>query len=159
MKINDVLQPVFKEIGVSLIDMKLEFGKTSNGEILLADEISPDTCRLWDDKTNDKLDKDVFRRNLGNLTDVYEIILIPTRRIIKMKKVKVYVTLRESVLDPQGSAVMGALHSMDYNEVSDVRIGKFLELQIEESDRDLDTIVKEMCEKLLTNTVIEDYRL
>lgn len=75
-----------------------------------------------------------------------------------MKKVKVYVTLRESVLDPQGSAVMGALHSMNYKEVSDVRIGKFLELQIEESDRDLDTTVKEMCEKLLTNTVIEDYR-
>ncbi|ALC87881.1 MULTISPECIES: phosphoribosylformylglycinamidine synthase subunit PurS [Bacillaceae] len=75
-----------------------------------------------------------------------------------MKKVKVYVTLRESVLDPQGSAVMGALHSMDYNEVKDVRIGKYLELQIEESDRDLDAIVREMCEKLLTNTVIEDYR-
>ena len=75
-----------------------------------------------------------------------------------MKKVKVYVTLRESVLDPQGSAVMGALHSMNYNEVKDVRIGKFLELQIEEADRDIDTVVKEMCEKLLTNTVIEDYR-
>lgn len=75
-----------------------------------------------------------------------------------MKKVKVYVTLRESVLDPQGSAVMGALHSMEYSEVKDVRIGKYLELQIEESDRDIDVVVKEMCEKLLTNTVIEDYR-
>lgn len=75
-----------------------------------------------------------------------------------MKKVKVYVTLRESVLDPQGSAVMGALHSMEYSEVKDVRIGKFLELQIEEGTRDIDTVVKEMCEKLLANTVIEDYR-
>lgn len=75
MQINRVLQPIFKEIGVTLIDMKLEFGKTSTGEILLADEISPDTCRLWDDETNNKLDKDVFRRNLGSLTDVYEIIL------------------------------------------------------------------------------------
>ncbi|SFQ68694.1 phosphoribosylformylglycinamidine synthase [Psychrobacillus psychrotolerans] len=75
-----------------------------------------------------------------------------------MKKVKVYVTLRESVLDPQGSAVMGALHSMEYSEVKDVRIGKFLELQIEEGTRDVDTVVKEMCEKLLANTVIEDYR-
>ena len=70
-----MLQPIFKEIGVTLIDFKLEFGKTANGEILLADEISPDTCRLWDDKTNNKLDKDVFRRNLGSLTEVYEIIL------------------------------------------------------------------------------------
>ena len=75
LEINKVLQPIFKEIGVTLIDMKLEFGKTTNGEILLADEISPDTCRLWDDETNNKLDKDVFRRNLGSLTDVYEIIL------------------------------------------------------------------------------------
>ena len=75
-----------------------------------------------------------------------------------MKKVKVYVTLRQSVLDPQGSAVMGALHSMEYKEVTDVRIGKYLELQIEEGTRDLDAMIREMCEKLLTNTVIEDYR-
>lgn len=75
LEINKVLQPIFKEIGITLIDMKLEFGKTANGEILLADEISPDTCRLWDDETNNKLDKDVFRRNLGSLTEVYEIIL------------------------------------------------------------------------------------
>ena len=75
LEVNQVLQPIFKEIGVTLIDFKLEFGKTANGEILLADEISPDTCRLWDDKTNNKLDKDVFRRNLGSLTEVYEIIL------------------------------------------------------------------------------------
>ncbi len=75
-----------------------------------------------------------------------------------MYKVKVYVTLRESVLDPQGSAVKSALHSMSYNEVQDVRIGKYMELAIEKSDRDLDVVVKEMCEKLLANTVIEDYR-
>ncbi|RPJ94534.1 phosphoribosylformylglycinamidine synthase subunit PurS [Rummeliibacillus sp. TYF005] len=75
-----------------------------------------------------------------------------------MKKVKIYVTLRESVLDPQGSAVKGSLHTMGYNEVADVRIGKYLELQIDPSERDIDGIVKEMSEKLLANTVIEDYR-
>ncbi|MFX3672950.1 MAG: phosphoribosylformylglycinamidine synthase subunit PurS [Paenisporosarcina sp.] len=75
-----------------------------------------------------------------------------------MTKVKIYVTLRESVLDPQGSAVQGSLAKIGYNEVSDVRIGKYLELQIGETERDIDTLVKEMCEKLLTNTVIEDYR-
>lgn len=75
LEINQVLQPIFKEIGVTLIDFKLEFGKTAQGEIILADEISPDTCRLWDAETNNKLDKDVFRRNLGSLTEVYEIIL------------------------------------------------------------------------------------
>ncbi len=75
-----------------------------------------------------------------------------------MKRVKIYVTLRESVLDPQGSAVKGALHTMGYQEVADVRIGKYLELQVDDSKRPLDVVVKEMCEKLLTNTVIEDYR-
>lgn len=75
-----------------------------------------------------------------------------------MYKVKVFVTLRESVLDPQGNAVKGALHSLSYTEVKDVRIGKFLELTIEKGTRDLDAAVKEMCEKLLANTVIEDYR-
>lgn len=75
-----------------------------------------------------------------------------------MKKVRIYVTLRESVLDPQGTAVKGSLHTMGYHEVADVRIGKYLELQIDPSERDIDGIVKEMCEKLLANTVIEDYR-
>lgn len=74
-KINDVLIGFFQEIGVDLVDFKIEFGRDENGEILLADEISPDTCRLWDKETKQKLDKDVFRRNLGNLTDAYELIL------------------------------------------------------------------------------------
>lgn len=75
-----------------------------------------------------------------------------------MKKVKIYVTLKESILDPQGSAVQGSLQKIGYGEVSDVRIGKYLEVAIEDTDRDIDTIVKEMCEKVLTNTVIEKYR-
>ena len=75
-----------------------------------------------------------------------------------MKKVKVYVTLKESILDPQGSAVQGSLSKIGYAEVADVRIGKYLELTIGDTDRDVDTIVKEMCEKVLANTVIEKFR-
>ncbi|SOB98881.1 phosphoribosylaminoimidazole-succinocarboxamide synthase [Ureibacillus xyleni] len=75
LKINNVLQPIFKEIGVILVDFKLEFGRDKDGNVLLADEISPDTCRLWDAETKQKLDKDVFRRDLGSLTQSYEIIL------------------------------------------------------------------------------------
>lgn len=75
-----------------------------------------------------------------------------------MFKVKVYITLRESVLDPQGNAVKGSLHSLNYKEIEDVRIGKYLELTIDKSERNIDDLVKEMCEKLLANTVIEDYR-
>ena len=58
-----------------MIDFKLEFGKTSDGKIVLADEISPDTCRFWDAETNEKLDKDRFRRDLGNVEDAYQEIM------------------------------------------------------------------------------------
>ncbi|MGC5326192.1 phosphoribosylformylglycinamidine synthase subunit PurS [Brevibacillus sp. SYSU BS000544] len=76
-----------------------------------------------------------------------------------MYKVLVYVTLRESVLDPQGHAVKGALHSLGFDEVSDVRIGKFLELKVDTKDEAVvNERVSEMCEKLLANTVIENYR-
>jgi phosphoribosylaminoimidazole-succinocarboxamide synthase len=75
LEVNAVLSSFFDDLGIRLIDFKLEFGKDYEGNILLADEISPDTCRLWDKKTNEKLDKDVFRRDLGSLTDAYEIIL------------------------------------------------------------------------------------
>ncbi|MCB2288801.1 phosphoribosylaminoimidazolesuccinocarboxamide synthase [Clostridium sp. CS001] len=73
-EINDILKEVFLKSGINLIDFKLEFGRL-NGEILLADEISPDTCRFWDVKTGEKLDKDRFRRDLGNVTEAYEEIL------------------------------------------------------------------------------------
>lgn len=75
LAVNKVLQPIFADVNVTLIDFKLEFGRDTNGDVLLADEISPDTCRLWDAETKQKLDKDVFRRDLGNLTEVYTIIL------------------------------------------------------------------------------------
>ena len=69
--VNDVLKEYFASIGVELIDFKLEFGKTSDGTIVLADEISPDTCRFWDINTHEKLDKDRFRRDMGGVEDAY----------------------------------------------------------------------------------------
>ena len=74
-KVNEELKKMFDEIGVKLIDFKVEFGKTVDGEIVLADEIYPDCCRLWDKETNDKLDKDRFRRDLGNVMEAYVEIL------------------------------------------------------------------------------------
>lgn len=71
-KVNDVLKEYFKTIGIELVDFKIEFGRTPDGKIILADEISPDTCRLWDAKTHEKLDKDRFRRDLGNVEEAYE---------------------------------------------------------------------------------------
>lgn len=71
-KINQVMKAFFKNVGVDLVDFKLEFGKTSDGTIVLADEISPDTCRFWDSVTHEKLDKDRFRRDLGNVESAYQ---------------------------------------------------------------------------------------
>lgn len=74
LKINDVLTKYLKDVGIELIDFKLEYGVTDDGELILADEISPDTCRFWDIKTHEKLDKDRFRRDMGGVEDAYKEI-------------------------------------------------------------------------------------
>ena len=71
-KVNEVLKEYFKKLNVTLVDFKIEFGKTAEGEIVLADEISPDTCRFWDSTTGEKLDKDRFRRDLGGVDGAYQ---------------------------------------------------------------------------------------
>jgi phosphoribosylaminoimidazole-succinocarboxamide synthase len=74
-KINDFMVKFFKKINIDLIDFKIEFGKTSDGTIILADEISPDTCRFWDSTTHEKLDKDRFRRDMGGVEEAYQEIM------------------------------------------------------------------------------------
>ena len=74
-KVNEVLSAFWAECGITLVDFKIEFGRLSDGTIVLADEISPDTCRLWDSKTGEKLDKDRFRRDLGGVEDAYAEVM------------------------------------------------------------------------------------
>lgn len=73
--INLFLKDLFAKIGITLVDFKIEFGRSKNGELILSDELSPDTCRLWDAKTSERLDKDRFRRDLGRVGEAYEEIL------------------------------------------------------------------------------------
>ena len=75
LQVNDFLKQLWSECGVILVDFKLEFGRLADGTIVLADEISPDTCRLWDAKTHEKLDKDRFRRDMGGVEDAYEQVM------------------------------------------------------------------------------------
>ncbi len=75
LKINELLKDFFLSTNLKLVDFKIEFGKTKDGDILLADEISPDSCRLWDVDTNQKYDKDVFRQDIGNLIETYKAVL------------------------------------------------------------------------------------
>ena len=74
-KINEILKEFWKECGSTLVDFKMEFGRNADGAIILADEISPDTCRLWDIKTGEKLDKDRFRRDIGGVEEAYEEVM------------------------------------------------------------------------------------
>ena len=80
LSVNIWLQHFWKACDVILVDFKLEFGRTADGELILADEISPDTCRLWDSTTKEKLDKDRFRRDLGGVEDAYQEIM---RRVLE----------------------------------------------------------------------------
>ena len=80
LKINEIMKKFFLKMDLKLVDFKLEFGKDVDGNIILADEISPDTCRLWDVNTNEKLDKDRFRRDLGDLVEGYEEVLARLNR-------------------------------------------------------------------------------
>ena len=75
LQVNAILQEFFLTVGIRLVDFKLEFGRADDGTILLADEISPDTCRLWDMKTDEKLDKDRFRRDLGHVEEAYQEVM------------------------------------------------------------------------------------
>ena len=74
-RLNETLKRIFAEIGITLVDVKFEFGRTVDGTLVLADEISPDTTRLWDTKTLESLDRDRFRKDLGKISEAYEEIL------------------------------------------------------------------------------------
>lgn len=81
-KINQTLISLFKKIGIQLVDFKIEFGRRSDGTIILADEITPDTCRLWDEGTKERLDKDVYRKHLGDIIPVYQEVFSRLEKII-----------------------------------------------------------------------------
>ena len=185
LRINDLLVGMFRGIGIKLVDFKIEYGKiwnkeTEEKEIVLADEISPDTCRLWDSRTEKKLDKDRFRKDLGNIIQGYQEVarrlgIMPEETNIsevnfskqfqlnlKKNKLKfsVTVTLKKDVLDPQGKVVENTLLNMGIVSLQNIRQGKYFEIEINEKD---DVLAKkkvdEMCKKLLVNLIIEDYKI
>ena len=185
LRINDLLTGLFRGIGIKLVDFKIEYGKiwnkdTNQKEIILADEISPDTCRLWDVKTEKKLDKDRFRKDLENVIQGYQEV---ARRLnimpeetnisevnfgkttsIKFKKNKlkfsVIVTLKKDVLDPQGKVVQNTLQSMGMDKLKSIRQGKYFEIELDNSnENEAKKKVEDMCQKLLANLIIEDYKV
>ncbi|KRT34502.1 phosphoribosylaminoimidazolesuccinocarboxamide synthase [Acetomicrobium hydrogeniformans] len=162
LKVNEILSKYLFERGIKLVDFKLEFGMDDEGNIFVADEISPDTCRFWDLTSKERLDKDRFRKDLGNVLEAYEEIW---RRIADWDKscsaeyrANILVYLKEGVLDTQGKAVLSSLHSLGYDEVKNVRVGKYIKITLTSpSQEDAASRVKEMCEDLLVNDLIEEY--
>jgi len=169
---NALLRRFLGARGLELVDFKLEFGRDASGRLLLGDEISPDTCRLWDVRTREKLDKDRFRRDLGGVEEAYAEVLrrleeqpagaAPAEELAgagALFRAVVRVTPREGVLDPQGRTIAGALHSLGYRGVEDVRVGKHIEVRLRGSDyADARRQVAEMGQRLLANPVLEDFR-
>ena len=168
-KINEIFKTFFLNVGIKVVDFKLEYGIDSEGNLILADELSPDNFRFWDSKTNEKLDKDRFRQSLGKIEEAYLEMLKRTkegRKIFKMTttkqtfKAKVQVLPKKDILDPQGQTVEKALTSLGYSNISSVNIGKEIEFEISASSKEeAISQINEMCQKLLANPVIEDYKI
>jgi len=182
-RVNDALIPFFEARGLELVDFKLEFGRTPDGEIVLADEISPDTCRLWDLSSGERLDKDRFRRDLGGVEEAYQEVM---RRVIEERpEGREEDDGREHgghghaghahadhahaghahagrehaayvALDPQGRAVEGTLKRLGHDNVSGLRIGKRIELSIRGPAEDVEAQLAAIAENVLSNPVMED---
>ena len=182
IRVNDFLTGLFLGIGIRLVDFKMECGRLFENEmmrIIVADEISPDSCRLWDIKSNEKLDKDRFRRDLGGLLEAYTEVGKAARhphgeraarrlgpgageelKGLNAVKARVTVTLKTGILDPQGKAIEGALKSLGVDGVASVRQGKVFDIELEGADRaKAEAALKQAADKLLANTVIENYRV
>ena len=172
LKANEIFKDFFLKIGIKLVDFKLEYGFDKAGNLLLADELSPDNFRFWDAKTNEKLDKDRFRQDLGNVEGAYQEMLKRVKEGSKnlshqplaishqLFSIRVQVLPKSDILDPQGQAVEKALISMGYKNVKDIKIGKEIVFKVKaESVEKAKSEVNQMCERLLANPVIEDYKI
>ena len=173
LKSNEIFKEFFLNVGIKVIDFKLEYGIDKDDNLLLADELSPDNFRFWDSKTNEKLDKDRFRQDLGNVESAYQEMLkrvkegcnsiVAGSKVTKQPQsfsVKVQILPKKDILDPQGQTVEKALLSLGYNGVSDIKIGKEIVFRLNATSKEEAKLqVKEMCVKLLANPVIEDYKI
>ena len=181
IRVNDFLTGLFLGVGIRLVDFKMECGRLWEGDmmrIVVADEISPNSCRLWDIKSNDKLDKDRFRRDMGGLVEAYSEVArrlgimqenekpVATRpescasAVRTPMKARVTVTLKAGVLDPQGKAIEGALQSLGIEGVASVRQGKVFDIEVEGDDAEAaKAALAAASEKLLANTVVENFRV
>lgn len=157
---------MFKKIGLTLVDFKLEFGRTTDGKLILADEISADTMRLWEMSSGEIKDKDRYRKDLGNVVDHYNDIALRLEQIkelpkIELKtKVRVTIDLKESVLDPAGDITIRSLLRLGYKQVSKVNIGKSVVISFTSAPGSkLWDVTETISNEILANPLIETYSI
>lgn len=165
-KINDLLLPFFEAKEMLVVDFKLEFGYDESFNIILGDELSPDNIRLWDQKSRKSLDKDLFRKGIGNLIESYKNVLQRLKTIENIElptykyKAELHIKTRKNVLNPVGQAVQNSLNDLNYSQITNVKIGKYIEIDIfAQSKEQAKTIISSACEELLANPVIEDFEI
>ena len=162
LAVNHILSAVFKLLSLELIDFKLEFGKNLDGKLIIADEISADTMRLWEINTGEIKDKDRYRKDLGDVILHYQDILKRLESLSEFPKLDLHtkmnirIALKDSVLDPAGSVTLRSLQRNGYENVVSVRMGKhaLLEFSAVPSFSLLKT-TKEVSSKILSNPLIE----
>jgi phosphoribosylaminoimidazole-succinocarboxamide synthase len=167
LMINWLLQGVFKQAGICLVDAKFEFGLDKDGNYVLADELSPDNMRLWLDYSNEnsqilKLDKDRFRENLGGLIQSYEQVLKKLEQTLSGTieleenpvEIELFIRPQANLLDPTGRTLTQAANQLGFHEVTAIQAGKILDLNLSDLRVNL---IEEMCERLLASPASESF--
>ncbi len=162
--VNEALRKVFESISLTLVDFKLEFGKTSNGRIVIADEISADTMRLWEKESGEIKDKDRYRQDLGDVIIHYQDIKERLEQVksippLNLKSsVRVIIKLKDSVLDPAGEVTLRSLKRKEYENIEDVRLGKSSFLLFSETPSfALQEKIEKISKDILSNPLIENH--
>ena len=168
LQVNEALITLFSQCTIDCADFKLEMGINADGELLIADELSPDSFRLRDAQTGQILDKDVFRLDKGDLAETYQTVLSrlkETNTSLESNTQRSYEVIvlsgcKANVLHPESRTVQQALHTMGYTEVETLSVGKRFSLTLKASSmQQAEQRALAMAEELLANPVIEDFRV
>lgn len=161
LQVNKILKSFFKGMNLTLIDFKLEFGRGTDGRILLADEITQDTIRVWDKTTGEKKDKDRFRRDLGNVKETYQEFLDELRRcqvnlVPISTRTTVTIELKKGIIDAVGDVTRRSLDRLGFSYVNGVRSGKTMVITTYGPiNARVFSDLQEMNRKLLSNPLVE----
>ncbi|MCE7740875.1 MAG: phosphoribosylaminoimidazolesuccinocarboxamide synthase [Candidatus Heimdallarchaeota archaeon] len=166
LAVNHILRNIFKSISLVLVDFKLEFGRSHEGKLIIADEISADTMRLWEINTGEIKDKDRYRKDLGDVIQHYKDILERLETITELPniefntKTNIRISLKDSVLDPAGEVTFRSLKRNEYENIESVRLGKNASIKFSSvPSESLYKKTQEISNRILSNPLIEETKL